>query len=433
VPAPPQARPTLAHWFAYGLWFIILCDPQWWLSVRAGSAILQVPTALFAVFLLMTLAKLPRELFPALLVFFLYTALTLPLAWNPLYALTPTKQLLLYYVLTLGTLAFVKSYRQAAPLLLLVFVLQFLWWGAFGARTGNVRWHPTNSNFDGYGPQVVLGLATCYYFFMAARPRVLKTLAVIAGVLAIVGVVASFARGAAVSAAAVLFWVWFRSPKKGKGTIMLAGAALVVLAAGSLIIKKGRTPEGDITQRSLWSELATIGVGEDATEDDRFVLWSIANKVFLRRPLIGVGAENTGPYAAENFEAGTLGGNYNANPGRLYDRDMHSTFFQVLAEYGIIGTALFGWVLVDFWRRNRRLRSRQYVETWAAMSGGTLDLRNLALGLEACMVAFLCTAFFYNQLFVPWLYFILGMNVLLHRIARPPRAPLLANPRALRR
>jgi O-antigen ligase len=316
--------------------------------------------------------------------------------------------------------AYIKQPRQAIPLLLLFFVWQHAWWVLHGAKAGRVMWHPTNINFDNFGPQMVIGLPAAYYFAMGARSKWLKWAALAAAAGCIVGTIASFARGAAVSAAAVLFWVWFRSPRKGWTTVAMVGAVVLVMFLGGAVYVAERRGGG--AEKSFFTEMMSIGAEDDVTEDDRMVLWTLAVRVFLKRPIFGAGAANFGPYAAENFEAGDVGGNYDANPGRLYDRDLHSTFFQILCEGGIVGSLLFAWLLLDFWRKNRAVRSPPHLLTWSQTTDGRLDLKQLSLGLECAMVSFLCTAFFYNQLYLPWLWGILGINLLLYGLTRPSRA-----------
>ena len=425
----PSAKLRGPLLFLYGLWVIILCDPQWLIAAHSSELVLKVPTVLFGLFLLMTLAKGPRDWYPPLLAFFAYTAIMLPLAYNPNYALTPTKQMFLYWVLTVGTLTYIRTPRQAIPFIALYFLYQNLWWAANGSIQGRVSWHPTNLNYDNFGPQMVIGIAGAYYFAMATKSRWLKWLAwaVMGG--AVVGVVATSARGAALSAGAVLFWIWFRSPRKGMTTVAVAGAVVIVLIVGGLVYTGER--RGDVTRPSFFTEMSSIfEKKEDVTEDDRKVLWSLAVRVFEHHPVFGVGAENFGPWSAENFQVGTTGGAYDANPGRLYDKKIHSTYFQMLCEYGVVGGVIFITLFLDFWRRNRKLRSPDFVARWAAATNGTMDLRQVSLGLEACLVGFATTAMFYNQVFLPWLWAIFALNRLLYRLARPTGPLVLPGARA---
>ena len=74
----------------------------------------------------------------------------------------------------------------------------------------------------------------------------------------------------------------------------------------------------------------------------------------------------------------------------------------------------------DFWKRNRALRKPERVEAWARQAGQSLDLRQVSLALEAGMLGFVLTGYFYNVIFdVPWFYTLLTINTLLFHLTRP--------------
>jgi hypothetical protein len=101
-------------------------------------------------------------------------------------------------------------------------------------------------------------------------------------------------------------------------------------------------------------------------------------------------------------------------PYQLWGIQLHNIFMQVLCEFGAVGSAAFVWMLVDFWRRNLKLRSARFVEAWRQGSQGAHDLRWLAAALEVGMAGFLIGGLFYNQLFVHWLYTLLLLNASLY-------------------
>jgi O-antigen ligase len=250
-----------------------------------------------------------------------------------------------------------------------------------------VAWHTVWANYDGYGAMMVGGLGLCYFFSTAAARG-------------------WFARGAFLGAVAIFAVLWLRSPRKGR-TFMtgLVAAGVMTLSAASL---HPDTFWAEI--RSTFTEGTTSGTGED-----RWTLWTAGLKVFAQRPLFGVGANNFGVFAATHFEYGDVGGDY-MNPRRLYGRSLHSIYVQFLSERGIVGFAAFIWMLADFWKRNAAIRSPAAGERWRAL-GGRLELRTVALGIEASMVAFLVTAGVYSLVATPWFYTLLALNVLLHSLA----------------
>jgi O-antigen ligase len=224
----------------------------------------------------------------------------------------------------------------------------------------------------------------------------------------------------------------YRSPNKRAAAGGIALAAGVVVFAGVVLfagagVERAAGGEGSNTERNFFAEIGTISRDFNAgTGEDRRILWDAGWKVFLEHPVLGVGAENFGPFAATYFPRGTIKGRYAQNPAMLYDRKLHNGYVQSLCEFGIVGSLLFIWLVVDFWRRNAALRTPRYRAAWDAATGGRYDLRWLALGLESGMVAFWGSAVFYNQLFEPWLYVLLTANALLHsRLTAALHAPVV--------
>jgi len=236
----------------------------------------------------------------------------------------------------------------------------------------------------------------------------------------VISLVSAFKRGAMLAFLIVIVFAFVRSPPKAKkaiGLAMVVGVLLVV-AAAEFFSGKGRGGTYD----QFWAEMGTAITQTEqssGTAGDREILWSLARREFYDNPLVGVGADNFGPYAARHFAAGTVGGEYDANPARLYDRALHSTYFEALCEYGVVGSLILVWLLVDFWTKNRRLRSPAFGAKFDAGMGGVVNLKYLALSLEGSMVGFLVSGAFYNQLYAHWLYTLIGVNLLLYELSRP--------------
>lgn len=437
VPAQPghlrrSVRASESPRFLYLLWLMLLFDPHWWVVSKGLLWVRHFPTALFAILALLLLLRFQiRQWYPQLLLLVAFAIGTWPFALNPAYAEGPAKALVLYWLFAIGTLSLVRTPAQSVPILLLG-VFQYAWWGVLGAKDGMVVWHPVLGNYDGFGPVMAIGLASTLHFGLAARARPMRYFAFAVAALCGAGLVSSFARGAFLAAGAVLAFMLCRSPDKRAAAAGVAFAVAVVAFAGIVLFGEAGTKraagKGVNTERSFFAEIGTISRDFNAgTGEDRRVLWKAAWDVFREHPIVGVGAENFGPFAATHFRPGMVGGVYGANPARLYDRKLHSGYFQSLCEFGAIGSLLFVALLVDFWKRNAALRTAPYRAAWEATTGGAYDLRWLALGLEAGMVAFCASAVFYNQLFEPWLYVLLTTNLLLQtrlkEIFRPRNVP----------
>jgi O-antigen ligase len=326
--------------------------------------------------------------------------------------------LLPYYLLAIGTLTLVRGVEKVR-LLLLGLLCQFLWWGVQGAFAGGrVPHHPELGNEDAFGPLMVIGMGFCLYYGLGTRQRGLRWLAFGVAALCTTGVVASFARGAVVGAAAVLLYAWLRSPHKAR-----IGAAIILLV-GVFLIGTTLLPgtscrhacTGPSRPAQFWAEMGTIASQgtEAGTGLDRWMLWRSGWKVFLQRPVAGVGAGNFGLFARSNLDVRDLPFGYRASPGVLWGRQLHNVFVQVLAEFGLIGALAFAAMIMDFWRRNAALRSAAFVGAWREATESRIDLRSVSLGLEVAMIAYLVTGLFYDQLYEPWLYSLLTVNALLH-------------------
>lgn len=408
-------RKPFAVVFMYVMWAVTIFDLHRWLG-SVGASILQRSQAFLFYGLIVLLAisapkllsRLKAENLVAPLLFYVAVAVVaLPFAESFKAARNITQMLLLYYLLVIATVNFVRTPRQALPILLM-FPLQYFWWAIHARASGQVEWHSIYANFDGFGPLAVMGMGLCFYFALSAKSKAFKWLNFILAGYCVVGVVASFARGAVLAAGLVVFIIWLRSPRK-----MLTASA-VLLAVAILLVASNALFPG-----KFWPEISsafTEGT-QEGTGRDRWELWKAALKVWLTQPVIGVGPGQFGPNAAQMFGAGQLYGY--ENPAHLYDRNLHSIFVQIFTEFGILGTAAFIWILVDFWKRNRSLQNSEASLAWALATGGRFELRYILIALEVAMTGYLATGFFYAQLYNHWFYTLIAVNAMLCMAVKP--------------
>jgi len=387
------------------LWVITLFDPHIWLASYGAVFLRQIPAFIFMVLAVMIVLQLKaRTWYNPLLLFMANAVLMSPFAENigRTYALS-VKVLFLYYILAIGSLTFIEDIDKTT-LLLHMFFWQFLWFVAHANFSGRVAWHPHLGDEDGFAPLMVMGMGYSFYFGMATIKRALRVTAFVLFGLCIVGVVSSLARGAVIAGGVVLVWLWLRSPHRGRTFAAIVLAVGLFLVAADMLFPSGH----------YWERIASISEGtESGTGQDRWILWKTAWRVFLERPISGVGAGNFGVFAFEHLWADPeIAMLYHR--GRLWGRSVHSVYFQTLSEFGLVGTIALAWLLIDFWRRNAQLRSAPFLNGWRLATGNRLDLRMLSLSLEAAMVGYLATGFFYDQVYVHWFYSLLTVNSLLH-------------------
>jgi len=401
---------TLPLLLVFTLWTVVLFNPDVWLAVHGATFIPQIPPLLYLLLALLIALQAPGQVwYPPLLVFVASAAVMIPFAENTGFPRALVlKVFLLYYILAIGTLTFVNSVGKTT-LLLHLFLLQFLWWSFHASFEGRVAWHADLGNEDAFGPIMAIGMGYCYYFGMAARRRSLRLVAFLLSILCAIGVVASFARGAMLSAVLVLLYVWFRSPQKARTLAALAVCVVAFLVAAHMLF-----PEGQ-----FWEEMSTLssqGIEKEMSQG-RGPFWKMAWVAFLEHPFFGVGAGNFGLFAMENFsKVPEMTLHY--SPNHLWGWQIHSLYLQLLSEFGLIGTIAFAAMVIDFWRRNAQLRTEQFLSAWSRATQYRFNLSMLSLGLEAAMVGFLANGFFYNQLYIHWFYSLIVVNAVLHSNAR---------------
>jgi O-antigen ligase len=418
----------------FGVWTLVLTDVHWFIASFAGSAVLRVVTIAFVSLLLTLLAGAGRPSWKRRYVtywpFLLYAASSLPMmlfAENTGWARTGAKTLFLWWVFIVGTVVIIDGVKRA-ELLLKFYGLQFLWWSIWAGPKAVIGWHHSLDNHDAIGAFMVGGLSLSFFLFMASpKGTRFRKAMLVSSFLCVMVVVASYARGAFLAAVAVYGIMWLRSPRKGLTLMAGVGMAAVVVLAAVLIFPAGFFYNEIM---SAFAEGTTQGTGSD-----RMVLWGVGWEVFKTHPLFGVGIGNVGAYGSTMYQPGELGADYFFNPGLLYGKALHNIYVTTIAEQGIFGAVTFLWVLVDFFRRNRALRSGRFDADWYAL-GGELSLKQVASGLELGMVSVLITALLYPMLNIHFWFTLLTLNLTLHRIvtmaATDARAPGSRSPQAPR-
>lgn len=414
----PHWRRPFSITLVLTLWAVMYYDPHRWLTIYLPNAVEKLPLLLFVIGLVVAVRRMPpRDWLPIYLLFLFGMMVMLPFAPNRGLAQEATKIQVLGYLLAIISMTLIRRIRDVVPILIII-ATSYTFWAVIGGRSGKVLWHPFYGNPDGYGPLMVMGMGFCYYLGQASSNRRFKILCFVTCGLCLFGVITSFARGAVLSTAALAALIWFRSPHKFR--TLAAGVVGVLLLLGSVRVL---FPEGQ-----FWKEMQssfTEGT-EEGTGADRWWLWQAAMKVYSHKPVFGVGPGNFG-VAAADLPPDEVEGDYKLNPKQFYGKNTHSVYFTILSEQGTWGVITFLGLLIDFWRRQFWLRRRAPRLVWREETGGTFDLNLVVLGLEAAMLAYLLSGFFYAQHAVHWFYSLYGLNALLHVTVR---AALRARQRA---
>jgi O-antigen ligase len=154
---------------------------------------------------------------------------------------------------------------------------------------------------------------------------------------------------------------------------------------------------------SYWEEVKSIRTAGNKgdTGETRLYFWGIGWRMFLDHPILGVGTYNYGIRAPEYQDPYRV-----AWRSHTWGRVAHSLYFTLLPELGLVGTVLFGAILVwclRVWRRLRRLGrgapDDPYLRTGALA----------ASGLAAGVVGTLVTGAFLSVLYYPVLWILVAL------------------------
>jgi O-antigen ligase len=179
------------------------------------------------------------------------------------------------------------------------------------------RYAASGYNANDLGFTLVLALPMAWYLALSGRQRAMVWLNRLYLPVGLVAVSLTASRGAAIPAAVALLLIPWTLTRRPLGTKI----AIAVLLAGSIYFLINLVPA------TALERLATIPAEiRDGSFSARGRIWRAGWEVFLRNPIVGVGAGNF----AEMVES-ALG----------EARSPHQSFLSVLVGQGLIGLALF--------------------------------------------------------------------------------------------
>jgi putative inorganic carbon (hco3(-)) transporter len=210
-------------------------------------------------------------------------------------------------------------------------------------------------------------------------------------------IVLSSSRGGFVGLVAIAVYWAITSRKKGEalGTLALAGILVIAVAP----------PE-------YWTRIQTITSTNEGTAQERQYYWAAARREFMTSPIWGVGGGNFGvllPDYADDWPE-----ELRANQ---WGRATHSLYYQILAEFGLLGVFLIGAVLVLSYRDVRHIRAL------GRKGKCSRALEQLAECLQLSWVGFMVSGAFISVLTYPHLYYLTALTIVVHRFALEQSIP----------
>lgn len=384
----------------YSFWLLMLWEVELFLSATIGGPFFRIPTLLAPILILLALSRATKKMayWPLIIFVVMHIAASL-FAENAGRSRLTTRYMVYVLILFVSSVAVLDSPRKVS-VVLKVYLLSFAWFGLQGLPRGIVSWHPLLANEDSFGPLMIVGIPFAYFYAFATSSGRWRWIARGVFVLGILGLVASFARGAVLSAAVVLLYILVKSPQKSKALVFLFLAAIVALPLVTMLVPVD----------AFLKEVGTSGEGDPT----RMNLWQLAWAVFKTSPLVGVGSFNYGVVADRIAAPDMREFIWNG----LYTKTPHNATLQILAEEGLLGIALWFTMIVNFFWWNARLRVTSTREIWRQRGSEEIDIRILSYGLDGAMIAFLLTSIFYNQLYIHWFWSLLTMSFLLYNLTR---------------
>jgi len=263
------------------------------------------------------------------------------------------------------------------------------------STSGYLTGFTAGSNFLGDENDVALAmiliLPLAVYLFRQSRSLPGRFFWGAGSVLIFLTVVFTFSRGGFVGLAAMMVYWVATNRNKGKAIGGLILAAVLVVA---------------VAPSQYWVRIETMTDTSSGTAMKRRNNWAAARRMFVDSPIWGVGGNNFGvllpDYATE----------YSPEKRRTrWGRASHSMYFDLLAEFGLIGVFLIGSVILLNFRDLRRVIALN------RMGSSPPSMGDLAHFLRLSWVGFLVPAALLSVLGYPHLYYLTALTVVVHQLA----------------
>lgn len=313
------------------------------------------------------------------------------------------KTLIPYLVIYLATITFANSPRRLR-------ILAWIWVMAYMYVSVNAILDPQgrgvgysrDQNDTALGLNMVLPLI--YFLALETRSVAKKVLLWSAFGIVIAALVATGSRGGFIGFLAVLLFLGLVSRRRVRA---MAAVGLVIMAVLAF------APESYLERvETIWN------YQEVSTAEHRIYMWRVGWRMFLYNPVIGVGGYNSAFRVSE----------YEPDPplhGRSHSGDaIHSLYFTVLPEFGLIGTILFLMMIYstfrDLWRvirlsREYAARPRDPGASWAELQATASMAYYVGMGLAGGLIGFLVSAAFLSVLYYPHFWTFMAVAVALRR------------------
>jgi probable O-glycosylation ligase (exosortase A-associated) len=208
----------------------------------------------------------------------------------------------------------------------------------------------------------------------------------------IIAVLITYSRGALLGLLAVLTMLFFKSRAK---------VLVIPLLALGLVLAPFLLPE------KWFGRMETIQTyEEDRSALGRIVAWKLSYRMALDRPILGFGFR---PFTPEVYYHYMPEVEYTYEAAR--SADAHNIFFQVLAEHGFTGLAIYVWLILS------TLGSLRGTIRTTRDDPSASQIHHYAQMIEAGLVVFLVNGFFLSRSYFDLFYHFVAIAIILKSLA----------------
>ena len=275
-------------------------------------------------------------------------------------------------------------------------MLVIAWVGVFGITHGGTG----PGGFLGDENDLALGCVSAFPFAFYGFQLLggwKRWAAAACGLVLVMATVVSVSRGGFVGLAAAFLYCIVTGSNRGRNLLLAFVSGLVFLVAAP---------------QSYMKEIYSISETDKGTADSRQFLWLTAVNVWKEHPIFGIGGGNFNYVAGGHTPKGGRWDKPEYQERNWSGTTVHSTYFQILSEFGLLGILSFGAIAVGHLRgvsRIRRLAHRR-----RSLPKKLRDEIELYSGsLAAGMIGVLAASAFLSAAFYPYVYFFSGAGVAL--------------------
>lgn len=333
--------------------------------------------------------------------FLLLSAIHVPIAVNNYWAFQGAKAFLIYLIVFLSVSNYVNSFDKLSRFI-------DLWIGInvvcalVGLRYGGrVPFSSFMGDENDFALVMNMAIPFAYFMFLETSSTKKKILYLSACCIFIAANVASLSRGGFVGLVPVILYCWYKTPKKFLSTIIVAIMISILYFSAS---------------PKYWQEVESIKEEniQKGTGEGRWYAWKLAWKMFLDHPIIGVGPGNAnwniGKYQPEE--------DLKYRPS-IAGRAVHSLYFTLIPELGIIGILLFSSMLYSSYKDIKWIIKKEKRECNQADIAQQLHrIRFIILGITGALCGYMVSGTFLSVFYYPHFWLLIALYGALKNIAQ---------------